>query len=236
MKVLLVKLPEDISRYIQMVLRVRWPDLTLLHTEQPGEALELIHKAEPHFTLLHLPEPDDGAVPGDCFELINKIRGFSELPIIVVGESTDITERVKALETGADDWISPSFIPMEFIAKVNAILRRCAPHKPGLSLFLDGKLSIDHASHRVCIYGKPIKLTPIQYRIFSYLARNQGRVCTSTELLQHVWGPNSSDDKDLLKLNVYRLRSRVEEDPSNPELIVNERGTGYIIRAPATSQ
>jgi len=76
-----------------------------------------------------------------------------------------------------------------------------------------------------------VKLTPIQYKLLCHLIKNRGRVCSTAELLQHVWGPNYSDDRELLKLSVYRLRSRIEEDPSNPEIISNERGIGYVIKA-----
>jgi two-component system, OmpR family, KDP operon response regulator KdpE len=179
------------------------------------------------------PNRAQGSAAEDCLGLIGEIRSFSGIPLIVLGLSADVMDKVKALEIGADDWISPPFSPMEFIARVNAILRRCWPQKPGVASFLDGKLSIDYATRRVSVLGRTVRLTPIQYRIFCYLAENEGRICTTGELLRYVWGPNSSDDRELLKLNVYRLRSKIEEDPSNPEIILNERGMGYVIRASA---
>jgi len=235
MKVLLVKLPEELSKYIPLVLRVRWPNLSLFHADEAREAVQLIHSEQPYIALLHLPERSEGSSPEDCFDLITQIRSFSNVPLIVVGQSDDVTDMVKALEMGADDWISPSFSPMEFIAKVNALLRRCSPHKHGVSFFLDGRLSINYAARQVQISGKSVKLTPIQYKLLCHLVENQGRVCTSTELLQHVWGPNYGDERELLKLSVYRLRSKIEEDPSNPEILFNERGIGYVIRASASS-
>ena len=231
MKALLVKVPEDESRYIPLALRVRWPDLILLRTDDAGEALQLVHNEEPDLALLHLAGGGEGVSPEDCFDLIDRIRAFSDVPLIAISENDDVTDSVRALEMGADDWVSPSSSPMQFIAKVNALLRRCSPEKPSLSRLLGGKLSIDHGAHQVCVSGKPVRLTPIQYKMLCYLAQNQGRVCSSTELLQHVWGPNSADDRELLKLNVYRLRSKIEKDPSNPEFIINERGVGYVIRA-----
>jgi len=236
MKVLLVRLPEEISRNVSLALKVRWPDLSLFRTDEAREALQLVHSEQPHLALLHLPEDSQGSAPEDCFDLISQIRGFSSIPLIVIGRGDDVMDKVKALEVGADDWISPYFSPMEFIARVNAILRRCSPHKPGVASFLGGKLSIDYATRRVSIFGKTVKLTPIQYRIFCYLAENEGRICTTSELLRYVWGPNSSDDRELLKLNVYRLRSRIEKEPSNPEIIFNERGMGYVIRASASTE
>jgi len=229
-----VKLPEELSKYISLVLEVRWRNLSLFHTGEPKEALQLVHREQPHLAILHLHERSEGSSPEDCFQLISQIRSFSNVALIIVGQSQDVTDKIKALEVGADDWVSSSFIPMEFIAKVNAILRRCSPDKHDVSLFLDGRLSINYAARQVQISGKPVKLTPIQYKILCHLAENEGRVCSSTELLQHVWGPNYSDERELLKLSVYRLRSKIEEDPSNPGIIFNERGIGYVIRASAS--
>jgi two-component system, OmpR family, KDP operon response regulator KdpE len=234
-KVLLVNVPDEISRNISLALRVRWPDLSLLRANEASEALQLVHNERPHLAVLHLPDVSHGPASGDGFELIGEIRSFSSVPLIVVGQGDDVMDKVKALELGADDWLSAYSSPMEFIARVNAILRRCSPHKSGVARFLDGRLSIDYSTRRISVLGKSVRLTPIQYRIFCYLAENEGRICSNRELLRYVWGPNSDDDTELLKLNVYRLRSRIEEDPSNPEIIFNERGMGYVIRASASS-
>ena len=231
MKVLVVSYSQDLSQAISPILKVRWPDLSLIHAGEARESLELVHREQPDIVMFHLPERGEGVPPLDCFDIITQIRSFSDLPLIVISQSDDIMDKVKVLEMGADDWMSPTFIPMEFIAKVNAILRRCSPDKHEVSFFLNGKLSINYAARQVHISGKSVKLTPIQYKLLCHLVENQGRVCSSAELLQHVWGPNYSDERELLKLGVYRLRSKIEEDPSNPEIIFNERGIGYVIRA-----
>jgi two-component system, OmpR family, KDP operon response regulator KdpE len=236
MKVLLVKLPEDVSKYIPLVLKVRWPDLSLLRTEEAVEALQLVHSDQPNLALLHMPLPGEGSSCEECFDLVGEIRAFSAIPLIVISKGGDSTDRVRALETGADDWISPSASPMEFIARVNALMRRCYPEKLGLSCIHEGKLTIDYQSRRVSVFGRTVDLTPLQFRMLSYLAQNQGRVCSNAELLRHVWGPNTADDRELLKLNVYRLRSKIERDPSNPEFIFNERGVGYVIRASSSDE
>ncbi len=231
MKVLVVGESQDLLQAISSILKVRWPDVHLVHANEASESLELIHKEQPDIVMFHLPERKEGAPPLNCFDLISQIHGFSGVPLIVISQSDDVMDKVKALEMGADDWVSPSFIPMEFIAKVNAILRRRFPNNHDVFFFLNDKLSINYATRQVCMSGKPVKLTPIQYKLLCHLVKNQGRVCSSAELLQHVWGPNYSDERELLKLSVYRLRAKIEEDPSNPEIILNERGTGYVIRA-----
>ena len=108
MKVLLVKVPEGEARYIPLALRVRWPDLILLRTDDAGEALQLVHNEEPDLALLHLAEQGEGVSPEDCFDLIGRIRAFSDVPLIAISESDDVTDSVRALEMGADDWVSPS--------------------------------------------------------------------------------------------------------------------------------
>ena len=235
MKVLVVSYSQDLSQAISPILKVRWPDLSLVHANEARESLELIHREQPDIVMFHIPERSEGAPPLDCFDLISRIRSFSGVPLIVISQSDDVMDKVKALEMGADDWVSPSFIPMEFIAKVSAILRRRSPNNHVVSLFLNGKLSINYDTRQVRISGKPVKLTPIQYKLFCHLIKNQGRVCSNAELLQHVWGPNYSDERELLKLSVYRLRSKIEENPSAPEIIFNERGIGYVIRASGSS-
>jgi DNA-binding response OmpR family regulator len=235
MKVLVISHSQDLPQAISAILKVRWRDLSLVHVNEARESLELIHGEQPDIVMFHLTERSEGAPPPDCFDLIGQIRSFSGVPLIVISQSDDVMDKVKALETGADDWMSPSFIPMEFIAKVNAIMRRQSPNSHDVSSFLNGKLSINYDTRQVRISGKPVKLTPIQYKLLCHLIKNQGRVCSAAELLQHVWGPNYSDERELLKLSVYRLRSKIEENPSNPEIIFNERGIGYVIRASGSS-
>jgi DNA-binding response OmpR family regulator len=235
MKVLVVGQSQGLWQTVASILKLRWPDLSIAHASEAKESLELIHREQPDIVMFHFPERSEGAPPLDCFEIITQIRSFSDVPIVVISQREAIMDKVKALEMGADDWVSPSFIPIEFIAKVNAIIRRRSPKNHDVSFFLNDKLSINYATRQVSISGKPVKLTPIQYKLLCHLIENQGRVCSSTELLQHVWGPNYSDERELVKLSVYRLRSKIEEDPSNPEIIFNERGVGYVIRASGSS-
>jgi len=235
MRVLVVSCSQDLIQDISLILKIRWPDLSLVHVDEATESLELIHREQPDIVMFHLSEQCLEAPPPNCCDLIGQIRSFSDVPLIVISQSDDVLDKVKALDMGADDWVSPFFVPMEFIAKVNAILRRRSPNNHDPSFFLRGKLSINYDTRQVYISGKPVKLTPIQYKLLCHLIKNQGRVCSTAELLQHVWGPNYGDDRELLKLGVYRLRSRIEEDPSNPEIIFNERGIGYVIKASSQS-
>ncbi len=224
MKVLVVGGSRDSAQDISLILKVRWPQLSLVQATEAREGIELIHREQPDIVGLHL---DSAAL--DCFDLISQIRSFSDVPLIVLSQSDDVVDKVRALEMGADDWIAPSSIPMEFIAKVTAILRRCAANaKEQVSSFLDGKLRINYATHEVCVSGRPVKLTPIEYKLLCQLVKNGGSVVSQVNLLQSVWGPNYGADPEFLKKYIYRLRSKVEEEPAAPKIILTERGVGYI--------
>jgi DNA-binding response OmpR family regulator len=231
MKVLLVGDSKDLSQTISLILKVRWPNLSLVRVIETREGIELIHKEQPDIVMLHL---DSASLDG--FDLISQIRGFSDVPLIVLSRSDDVMDKVKALETGADDWIALSSLPMEFIAKVNAILRRCSPSGNGrASSCLNGKLSINYATREVSVDGKPVRLTPIEYKILCQLAKNEGSVVSREKLLRGVWGPNYEADPEFLKKYIHRLRSKIEENPSAPKSIRTERGVGYIFTTSSNS-
>lgn len=227
MKVLVASDSKDLVQTISLILKVRWPELSLIHATEAREGLDLIHREQPDIVMLHL-----DSVALDCFDLISQIRSFSDVPLLVLSQSDDVVDQVRALEMGADGWFTPSSLPMEFIAKVTAILRRCSPCSNDHAVsFLDGKLTINYATREVFASGKKTKLTPIEYKILSYLAKNQGSVVSSAELLRCVWGPNYETDKEILKINICRLRAKIEEEPANPQIVLSERGVGYVIRA-----
>lgn len=225
MKFLVVGDSKDLSQTIPLILKVRWPDLSLIHATEAREAVNLIHGEQPDVVVLHL----DSALV-DCFDLIAQIRGFSDVPLVVFSDSNDVVDKVRALEMGADDYIAQPYMPMEFIARVNAILRRCSPSYNGRPVsFLNGKLSINYASYQIHVSGKPVKLTPIEYKILCQLAKNVGSVVSSADLLNNVWGPNYQADHEFLKKYIFRIRSKIEENPANPEIIRTERGVGYSL-------
>jgi two-component system KDP operon response regulator KdpE len=224
MKALLVGGSDELSVTVSLILKVRWRELTLLRAAEPGEALELARREQPDIVMLHLDSPCVG-----CLDLIGQIRSFSRVPLIVLSENGNVVDKIRALETGADDWIAYDCMPMEFVAKVNAILRRCYPYSNNhLSVFFNGKLSINYAAHEVCMLGKRVNLTPTEYKILYQLVRNEGSVVSCTDLLRSVWGSDYEGDPEFVKKYIYRLRCKLEEDPAKPQIIVTERGVGYL--------
>jgi two-component system KDP operon response regulator KdpE len=224
-KVLLFGESGELRTTIPVILKVRWPSLSLFCASEARECLWLVHREEPCVVLL-----DFDSEPEVCFELISKIRSFSDVLLIVISQRDDTMDKVRALEMGADDWIVQSAVPMEFIAKVNALLRRCPlPSNDRLLSFLHGRLTVNLGTHQVCLLGKRVKLTPIEYKILWQLAQHEGNVVTREALLRAVWGPNNEADPEYLKNYIYRLRCKVEEDPAIPTIVLTERGVGYIM-------
>ncbi len=178
------------------------------------------------FRSLHL----DSAATVDSFDFISQVRSFSDVPIVIFSQSDNVADKIMALEMGADDWITPSTMPMEFIAEVNAILRRrSSSHNKSTSSFLDGKLTINYDTHEVFVRRKPVKLTPIEYKLICQLVKNEGSVVSRETLLHSGWGPDYRATPEFLKKYIHRLRCKVEEDPAAPKVILTERGMGYRI-------
>ncbi|MFP3879718.1 MAG: winged helix-turn-helix domain-containing protein [Dehalococcoidia bacterium] len=222
MKFLFVGDSDELVQAMSIILKVRWRDLSLIHATEARQATELIHREQPDIVLLQI----DAASPDD-FDLIGEIRSFSDVPLIALSPSKDVMDKVRALEMGADDCIPPSS-PMEYIAKVNAILRRCSPlGDKHTASFLCGKLTINYATHDVYVNGKPVELTPIEYKILYQLVRNEGSVVGHKNLLNSVWGPHYGAAPEFLKKYIHRLRSKIEEDPADPKIICTIRGVGY---------
>ncbi len=222
MKVLFVGDSEELLQAMSIILQVRWRELRLIHATGARQATELIHKEQPHIVMLQFDAPSQ-----DDFDLIGQIRSFSDVPILALSQSKDVMNKVRALEMGADDWIPPSS-PIEYITKVNAILRRCSPLGDSYTAsFLCGKLTINYATHDVYVNGKSVELTPIEYKILYQLVRNEGSVVGHTNLLNSVWGPHYGAAPEFLKKYIYRLRSKIEDDPADPRIICTRRGVGY---------
>lgn len=231
-KALLVSDSEDLSQTISVILKLGWPQLSLIEVSEAREGINLIDREKPDMVMLDL----DSEVVG-CFDLISQIRSFSDIPIIVLSETSDVMDRVKVLQMGADDCLAQPLIPIELIARVNALLRRCGILKSQYAKpFVTDTLTINRATHEVSVWGKQVKLTPIQYKILCYLVENEGRVVSSAELLRRVWGPDYQSDREILKISIYRLRSKIEEDPAKPKVILNERGIGYIAKLPRSTE
>jgi len=218
--------PDEIfSDTINLVLKMKWPKLALRHVTETDKGLELLRRLSPEIVFLECEDKTQG-----CFTIISQIRSLSNVPIIVISQSNEVIDKVRALEMGADDWISPSSVPMEFIAKVNALLRRCYPNNGNhhFCTFPFCTIRICYDSHEVFLSGTPVKFTPIESKILCQLAKHQGSIVSHIDLLLSGWGAEYEKDREFIKKYIYRLRQKIEKDPTHPEIILNSRGEGYI--------
>jgi len=168
----------------------------------------------------------DLMLPGkDGIDVCKEIRAESGVPIVMLTAKGDTIDVVVGLESGADDYIVKPFKPKELIARVRARVRR-NDVTPGEGLTI-GDVSIDVAGHSVTRAGEPINLTPLEFDLLVCLARKPWQVFTREVLLEQVWGYRHSADTRLVNVHVQRLRSKVEHDPENPEVVVTVRGVGY---------
>jgi two-component system, OmpR family, KDP operon response regulator KdpE len=166
------------------------------------------------------------------FELIECVRDFSDLPIIVLTALTGEADKVRALKLGADEYLTKPIGQLELCARVEAILRRYHSrhdHSPAQQL---GDLRIDLAQHRVFHRDEEVRLSKTEYRLLLALLRNAGKVVSQGQLVHEVWGPSYSDTFEGLRVYVHRLRQKLESDPENPRYLVTFPGIGYLLTAP----
>ena len=184
------------------------------------DALEVFRAFRPDLVLLDL------MLPGkDGIDVCKEIRAESGVPIVMLTAKGDTIDVVLGLESGADDYIVKPFKPKELVARIRARVRRNdAPVSESLTI---GDLAIDVAGHSVTRAGVPVNLTPLEFDLLVCLARKPWQVFTREVLLEQVWGYRHSADTRLVNVHVQRLRSKVEHDPENPEIVVTVRGVGY---------
>jgi two-component system, OmpR family, response regulator MtrA len=184
------------------------------------EALEAFRSYRPDLVLLDL------MLPGrDGIDVCKEIRAESGVPIVMLTAKGDTVDVVVGLESGADDYVVKPFKPKELVARIRARIRRFdAPTQENLTI---GDLTIDVAGHGVARAGVPISLTPLEFDLLVCLARKPWQVFTREVLLEQVWGYRHAADTRLVNVHVQRLRSKVEHDPENPEIVVTVRGVGY---------
>jgi two-component system, OmpR family, KDP operon response regulator KdpE len=194
-------------------------------TPNVKEALDAASIRPPDAAIIDLMLPD-----GHGVDIVRSLRDWSDMPIIVLSALGEEDDKVRALEAGADDYVTKPFGSRELVARLNAALRRAGNGSDEPTISLDG-LEVDLRSHDVRRDGESIHLSPIEFDLLRVLARNRGRLLTHRQLLTEVWGPEYAEDTQVLRTTIGRLRGKIEREASNPRYIHTDPGIGYRLAA-----
>ncbi len=176
----------------------------------------------------------DLMLPGiDGMEVCRRLREFTEVPIVVLSAKGEETDKVEALNLGADDYLTKPFGVEELLARVRAVLRRMRREVPdaGTRLLVRGPFALDPDSRQVTVSGRKVRLTRTEFDLLHFLMRHPGRVVPHNMLLGEIWGPEYRNQTEYLRVYVGRLRQKMETDPANPHHLLTEPGVGYLFSA-----
>lgn len=224
LSILLVEDEKNICDFISTSLSAQDYRISTAHTGK--EALPIITSQCPDLILLDLGLPDM-----DGMEIIRQVRTWSSVPIIVLSARTQEQEKVRALDLGADDYLTKPIGTSELLARIRTALRhsnRLNTDSPLYKRPFHAKgLTIDFEKHLVSVDGKDVHLTQIEFKIISLLAQNSGRVMTYDTIISNIWGPYADDDNSILRVNMAHIRRKLEQNPAKPQYVFTKIGIGY---------
>ncbi|MBF0399611.1 MAG: response regulator [Magnetococcales bacterium] len=225
-RILLVEDELQMRRFLRTALTARTFEVTDATTLREARLYATAHP--PEMILLDLGMPD-----GDGIDFTRELRGWSQMPIIVISARGKEDDKVAALDAGADDYLTKPFGINELMARIRVALRHASLRQNGpiLETMLEvGPLRLDPVRREVLLSGRPVTMTPIEFRLLLFLARNAGRVLTHRHILKEVWGPNDTHQTHTLRVFMAQLRRKLEPDPAHPQLLMTEMGVGYRMR------
>jgi two-component system, OmpR family, KDP operon response regulator KdpE len=220
--VLVVEDEAAMSRALRINLRARGYEVITTRTGQ--EALAEAGRQPPDAVILDLGLPDLDGV-----EVIRALRGWSMAPVIVLSGRTGSGDKITALDTGANDYVTKPFAMEELLARLRAALRRSDPGPPSAGIAI-GRYEIDFAARTVTEGTRTVRLTPTQWRLLETLVRHQGQLVGTQRLLTEIWGPGYERNRHYLRFHMAALRRKLEADPSRPQHLLTEPGMGYRYR------
>jgi len=220
LRVLVVDDEPQIRKALGINLRARGYGVELAATGEEG--LQLAAERPVDLALIDL------GLPGiDGIEVVRGIRGWSDLPVIVLSVRESEQDKVQALDAGADDYVTKPFGMGELLARIRAVTRRSAGRDGEAAVLVAGELVIDLAARTVSAAGRPVSLTPIEWRLLEALARHPGKLVTQRQLLQQVWGPAYERETNYLRVHFANIRRKLEPVPAQPRHVITEPGIGY---------
>ena len=220
---------DDEERYLHLIkVNLESVGYKVTTSQNGTEALELVFSQNPDLVIL------DIMMPGmDGITLCERIRQFSNIPVIMLTARGEEQDRVKGLNAGADDYVTKPFSALELIARVKAVLRRTSNQEAVTQtrFFIHDNLKIDIARAEVWKENKPVYLSATEYKLLIQFANHVGHVLSAEDLLIAVWGPQYKDDKEILWVSIARLRQKLEDNPHSPQHILTRSGLGYYMPA-----
>jgi two-component system KDP operon response regulator KdpE len=223
LRVLVVDDERAIRRYLNASLNAQGS--RVFEASNGAEALQAAAVDRPDVVILDLGLPDIDGV-----EVTRQLREWTKVPIIILSVREQESDKIAALDAGADDYLTKPFSTGELMARIRAALRRAA-HPEDEPVIEVNRLKVDLPHRRVTIEEVEVALTPTEYDILRLLAQNIGKVLTHRQLLKQVWGQAYGDDLHLLRVNISNLRRKIEPDPTRPTYILTEPGVGYRLRS-----
>jgi two-component system KDP operon response regulator KdpE len=214
----------QILRALRHALAARGYEVLLASSGQ--QALEMAAVQQPNMVILDLTLPDMSGI-----EVCRELRTWLHVPILVLSVRDRPDDKVTALDTGADDYLTKPFDTSELLARIRSHLRRADQLPVAEPVYELENLRIDISRHQVLREGEEVHLTRTEFALLQYLAQNSGRVVTYGMLLQRVWGPEYETDTQTLRVHIGNLRRKIEPDPDRPRFILTEPGVGYRFRA-----
>ena len=224
MKILVIDDDPDVVEIVSLTFEMRWPDSNIISAEDGETGIAMVDTESPGLVILDIGLPDM-----DGFTVCQEIRRFSDVPLIMITVRDKEADIVRGLQAGADDYILKPFRPIEFMARVQSVMRRTDMNSYGgdEKPFEFEDLRVDFSHHEVFLAGKPIKLTPTEYQLLYHLAKNAGKVMSHRTLLGRIWGRDYLEETNYLKVHIKHLRQKLDDDPADPRFILTERTVGY---------
>ncbi len=224
MRVLIVEDEQSIIEAIRVALEFRWPEVSVVSSLTGKEGIKLVEEETPDVVILDINLPDTSG-----FKVLKEIREFSNVPVIILTVRSEDADVLKGLETGADDYIIKPFNVLTLLARIKAVLRRTG--KPDLKegATAIGPLAIDFINQKVKVHGRPVKLTPVEYRLLVLLVKNRGKTVPNRRIMEELWGRKFTGDTENIRTYVQRLRKKLDDNP--PAMILNDHSSGYLFKA-----
>jgi two-component system KDP operon response regulator KdpE len=221
-RILIVDDEPEIRRFLRASLRIHRHEV--FEVDSGMKAIAAASEQHPDLIILDLGLPDLDGV-----EVTRQLRAWNQVPIIILSVRDRETDKIEALNAGADDYLTKPFGIGELLARINGVMRRVNTPQTQ-EIFKAGELCVDVARHNVTLSGKEIPLTPNEFELLKVLIQNAGRVITHRQLIHKVWGAFYEDESRLLRVNISNLRRKIEPNPNQPFYILTELGVGYRLR------